>query len=495
MKMRKINMSLRKTRAVSLLLAGLLALPALSSCGESTENADGHNESAPGSVTDSVQADNPSDAEPSETALSDGLPDTDYAGYEFRVAYGGDDVNYSIAEDFTGTPVVDAVRESTLYLENRFNISVVPVLYENSRTPYTASITAGDNAFDIMFAADWAAYPMAKDGLFVDMYSVEQFDFSKPWWPDIMLRNLSVCGSMYCSSNYISYMGIAWTRALFFNKDLAEQLNLPLPYDTVREGAWTLDAMISYVTGASADLNGNGRIEAGDQIGFTTGSQTWYCLQEAVDIPVYRRDADNAPYLDFDMDRIDRYVSKMRALIGSADFLDAGDFFGVGIFLPGKALMCYGQLADAYASYREADFAYGFLPSPKFDENQSSYINCCTDRPWAIPITVTGDQLDLVGTVSEALSCRNYQTVLPVYFESTMKSRLADAPDDAEMLQIIADTRTTSFSFAYDLPYQNILGDLAANADGVGSYFQKNSRMADKSLERLIKAFNKIKGQ
>ena len=69
----------RKARIVSLLLAGSLAVPTLSSCGERTENAAGHNESAPGSVSDSVQADNPSDAEPSETALSDGLPDTDSA--------------------------------------------------------------------------------------------------------------------------------------------------------------------------------------------------------------------------------------------------------------------------------------------------------------------------------------------------------------------------------------------------------------------------------
>ena len=50
-------MSLRKTRAVSLLLAGLLALPALSSCGERTENADEHNESAVGPASDVVQAD------------------------------------------------------------------------------------------------------------------------------------------------------------------------------------------------------------------------------------------------------------------------------------------------------------------------------------------------------------------------------------------------------------------------------------------------------
>ena len=73
----------------------------------------------------------------------------------------------------------------------------------------------------------------------------------------------------------------------------------------------------------------------------------------------------------------------------------------------------YGQLANAYSSFRDSDFSYGFLPTPKFDETQKSYINCCTDRPWAIPITVSEEQLDLVGTVCEALSCRNYTS--PVY--------------------------------------------------------------------------------
>ncbi|MBR0127854.1 MAG: hypothetical protein IJL99_06275 [Firmicutes bacterium] len=446
-------------KAFHILLILMLLLPIVVSCGESKENKD-PSPAGDTTITPSVEPGTSEETEQEDTLLSDGLPDTDFGGYEFRVAYGSDDVNYSVAEDYTGTPVVDAVRDSTLYLENRFNIHVTPILYENSRTPYTASITAGDDAFDIMFAADWAAYPMAKDGLFADMFTVEQFDFSKPWWPSIMLENLSVCGSMYCSSNYISYMGLDWTRALFINKDYADRLNLPLPYDIVREGAWTLDAMIAYVTGASSDLNGDGRIDASDEVGFVTGSQTWYCLQEAVDIPVYRRDADNVPYLDFDIERVDTYVNKMRSLISSPDFLNPGDFFGAGVFQAGKALLCYGQLANAYASFRETDFSYGFLPSPKFDESQKSYINCCTDRPWAIPITVTGDQLDLVGTICEAHSCHNYQNVLPVYFEMTMKSRLADAPDDAEMLQIIADTRTTSFSFAYELPYKNILGDL-----------------------------------
>ena len=35
------------------------------------------------------------------------------------------------------------------------------------------------------------------------------------------------------------------------------------------------------------------------------------------------------------------------------------------------------------------------------------------------------------------MSAYNYKNMLPVYLESTLKSRLADEPDDSEMLGII----------------------------------------------------------
>lgn len=483
-------MSKFNKRLISLILSACLTVPLLVSCGESPENADTEVKSSDNSNAD---AEIIAETEPEEEYLTDGLPDTDFAGYEFRIAYGTDDLNYSVAEDYTGTPVVDAVRESTLYIEDRFNVKVSPTVYENSVDAFKNSIVAGDNAYDISFSPDWAAYPMSKDGYLTDLFTIEQFDFTKPWWPSIMIENLSVCGSLYCSSNYISYLGLDWTRVLFVNKNYAERYNLALPYDTVREGAWTLDAMISYVTGASTDLNGDGKIDANDEVGFTTGNQTFYCLQDDVGIKVYTRDADDIPCLDFDVDRVDVYVTKMRSLMESDDYINPGDFYGADIFRSGKALLEFGILGLAYSSYREADFTYGFLPAPKFDENQESYISCCTDRPMAIPITAVGEQLDIIGTVCEALSCRNYNTVLPVYFESTMKSRLADAPDDAEMLQLIADTRMSSFGWAYELQFRNILGDIGNSTTGVASYYQRNQKAAEKNLEKLVKAFEKIK--
>ncbi|MBQ4590946.1 MAG: hypothetical protein IJB20_02840, partial [Clostridia bacterium] len=119
-----------------------------------------------------------------------------------------------------------------------------------------------------------------------------------------------------------------------------------------------------------------------------------------------------------------------------------------------------------------------------------NYVSGCTDLPWAIPKTITEEQTDIIGTVVEAISCYNYKNVLPVYFESAMKSRIADSPDDADMLQIIADGRTLSFAFQYGLTYNDTLRKLINTDEGVASYYQSNEKVAHTTLERLVQSFS-----
>jgi hypothetical protein len=40
---------------------------------------------------------------------------------------------------------------------------------------------AGDDAFDIQVAADYISYGMAAQGMFIDMFTVDQFNFDKPF--------------------------------------------------------------------------------------------------------------------------------------------------------------------------------------------------------------------------------------------------------------------------------------------------------------------------
>ncbi len=296
---------------------------------------------------------------------------------------------------------------------------------------------------------------------------------------------------MYAASSYLSYCGLHWTRVITFNKDITEDLGYSGLYDDVREGKWTLDRLHELTEGASRDLDGNGKLNTKDMIAFTSGTQTWYCMQEAVDIPVYRHDAEGIPYLDIDIERVTKYVDIMRLLIKGDDYVASGDF-GIDQFKNGMAIFAYTQVGDAYDTYRISDIRYGFLPTPKLDEAQKDYINCCTDVPWGIPKNVTPEKLDIVGTVTEAMSCYNYNEVLPAYYETAIKARTADAPDDTEMLTIIADTRTISFSYTYQLTYNNIAADCVENGAEVASYFKRNEKASNKLLAKLIEVYDKM---
>ena len=272
------------------------------------------------------------------------------------------------------------------------------------------------------------------------------------------------------------------------NKDWAEELQMEIPYEAVREGKWTLDMLNTLTEDVSYDVDGNGKINEKDKVGFTSGAQTWYCLQEGVDLPIYRRDESGNIYLDLDVDRADKFLEIMRTLTQKDRYVSSGDF-GIKMFENGNALFAYTQVGDAYDYYRISDVRYGFLPTPKLDEAQENYINCCTDVPWAIPKTVMGEQQHVVGTICEAMSAYNYNHVLPVYLEGALKSRAADSADDTEMLQIIADTRTIGFAYGYGLQINNILGDILDNGQGAASYFKSKEKIAEKALNKMISNF------
>ena len=425
----------------------------------------------------------------------DDLPDTDFDGYDFRVLscyfYNKELATYLTFDEITGDPVDDVLYASRDNIQNRFNIEIRWIETGDTtagRDAVKKAVTAGDNSFDIHIGHDTNTFGLGKDGYLYNLMAVEQFNFDKPWWPKNTVESLRIGDKMYAASSYLSYCGLHWTRVITFNKDWAEDLGYTGLYDEVREGKWTLDRLYDLTEGVSDDLDGNGKFNAKDRIAFTSGSQTWYCMQEAAGIPVYSHDAEGIPYLDIDIERVTKYVDIMRKLITGDDYIASGDF-GIDQFKNDKALFAYTQVGDAYDTYRITDLRYGFLPTPKLDEAQANYINCCTDVPWCIPKNVSDDQLDVIGTVVEGMSCYNYNNVLPAYYEVAIKARTADAPDDAEMLSIISDTRTISFSYTYALTYNNIVNGCVENNSEVASYFKKNEKVATKSLDKLIEKY------
>jgi hypothetical protein len=432
-----------------------------------------------------------------ETKISDDLPDSDFDGYGFRIIcaefYSRQLAEFIVYKELTGNPVDDELYNAKTKIEDRFNVKISTIELADVtvlKTTVQKAVLAGEDAFDIQIGHDTNTVSLANSGCFYNMKNVAQFNFDKPWWPANTCKNLSVCGKMFVASNYMSYCGMHWTRAICINKDYAAEYGLTVPYEDVRAGTWTLDKMFTFIDKTTVDVDGNGKFDDSDKYGFATGGQTWYCMQEALNCGVYTKDASDVPQLSLDVDRLTEMTDKISWLVrDSQQYHKEGDF-AVVTFSKGLVLLAYTQIGDAYDTYRQSEFSYGFLPTPKLDENQENYINCCTDVPWAIPVNT--QHIDIIGTVCEALSCYNYNNVLPAYFEVAMKVRMADTADDAEMLQLIADTRTIGFAYAYGLKFNNVIADVVEGKKEIASYVAKNEASAQKGLTKLIDTINAI---
>jgi hypothetical protein len=110
---------MKHQKFTALLLALLTTLPIFTSCAGDTS------EEIVSQSNPSVTAEGEAIAEPAETELSDDLPETNLNGYEFRFysmlwTDGVEAAHRIMAEDFTGDPVNDALRESTLNVEDRW---------------------------------------------------------------------------------------------------------------------------------------------------------------------------------------------------------------------------------------------------------------------------------------------------------------------------------------------------------------------------------------
>ena len=469
-----------KIRLLSILLAILVSAPVfLTGCSDAPQET----ESETVSETPSADSETIVAEETEDPYIYDSLEEQDLDGYNFRIMYAEEYYKQFIAEEYTGVPLNDAMFESKTAVEDRFNITISLVeggIDTYNPTIYMNAITSDDDSFDINLGHDVQISAVATKGYCYNLFDIEQFDFDMPWWPKNTVDSLTLDGRFYTASNYMSYGGLDGTRAVFVNKDLAEKYNFEIPYDLVREGKWTYDTFYSYLEGYTEDLNGDGQIlEADDQLALVANKYTWFCMQGAADVPIYRRDSEGMIYLDIDAEKISEFIEKSNMVTNPA-FYSRSDAVA-DTFNKGRSLFALYNIGAGYSTFRLGETKYGFLPSPKLNELQENYINACTDRLWVVPIHHEEEQLDIIGTVCEALSCSYFNVVIPIYFEETMKARIADAPDDAEMLEIIRDTRDIIFGYMYQMPLHNL--HTGERNENVGSLLAKIGNKADKALQ------------
>ena len=426
------------------------------------------------------------------------LPETDLDGFTLRIASFEDIKNkYMYTEETTGDVVNDAIYNATALVSETFNADIEMIFYSttyNDVNKYaTPIIQSGDDVFDLVHGHDGQMWAMSVQGFFHNVRDFKYNDFDQPWWPAYANDEYEINDKQYVYTSYMSHLALALAKPLLINKGIAEDYQLEIPYQTVRDGKWTMDKFSEMVKTVYSDVNGDNLQDAGDIYGMV-GNSKLYGWQSAF-VHCYVEDANGVVSLDYDKERLIDSSDRISKLLngGEGTFITGTEPDNT-FFADGRA-MFYFQNISLLASeeMRASDVDYGVLPLPKHDDKQKDYVTPTFDQQYACPMTAT--ETDKVSFMIEALSIAGYDQVIPAFFDTAMSVKYARDEETVEMLGIVRDTICT------DLAYMNTTGGtkglgrttmhIVSNPDtGIASYIDSIEAAELAIIEKLNAFFS-----
>jgi len=441
-----------KTSKTAILSALAILLQAATACGTASGTAD---------TTDG----NTSVSEETTADLFAGLPVKDYGGREFNFLIRETELNDYYIEQEDGDVLDDAVYRRNMEVEQRYNISIQPITIDaswNARATYIGTIRsavmAGGGEYDLIDGYAGVIGDCFTDKVFMNLWDVPNLRLNEKWWSGLVADELTINGKLYAMTGDLAVNMWRNFQAMYFNKQLAEDYQLPSLYDSVKNGTWTFDRMLSSIKNVSKDLDGNSKMDMSDRWGVLVyDTLAIDNLHNAFNLPVSKRNSDGLPVFDFNNEILVGAVEKIMAFTFENPDVMYVDQSTTNIaattravFSAGNALFLLDTLA-ACTTLRDSDTNFGILPLPKYSEDQEAYYTSSRDgrSMFAIPIDVK--DVEFVGLITEALAVASNRYVIPAYYDTTLKTKVTRDDESAEMLDIIRDGLKLEFAAEYSM--------------------------------------------
>ncbi len=439
-----------------------------------------------------------------DRSFSEQLQERDFGGETFRILTSNTligmelptTINY--AAETSGEPVNDAIYARDRWLEETFHVQAVYTLDEAMPLhQLTSGILAGDGAFDLLIA-DHATYTygLASAGAIYPLNHVPSLQLKEAYWMPELNEQLRICDQLIYVSSAISPRFYGSVYLIMFNRDLARTLGVDDYYEydfyeMVENGTWTMEIFKKFSRIAGADINGDSRIDNDDRFGMQYEVLTPEALAIGMGFHYVKNEGGT-------LEVMLEHPLLVDQLQGLASFL-AEDCVGQDIwsnyadnkpFMSGN-LLFHNPCTFNLAGFRDLPYDYGILPMPKLDEAQKEYISY--SQPWAsagpcIPISLEGDRLEMVGTLTNALAAYGYDHIRPAVFEDVIQLKGTRDARSAEIVDMIFENITFELSsilrfgsfndmmhrfFTTDLGKKDIVSSYAAIKDATLKEIEK----------------------
>ena len=494
---------MKPTKILAMLLALLMLVSSFAACGETADDPSVTTQSGDTTAAESEAA----------TELTDDLPDDLFYDddeitiiSQYREGWTSGEI---AVKELISEPVNDAVFERNKAVEERLGVQIISI-EEPSDSAYdvvekaATAVRANLDDYDVLASACYVATSESLNGTFANMRESVYIDFDKPWWSQGFNEVMEYNDAQFCglSSALLSQYRFAFVT--LFNKDLFTDANQPYLYEAVENGSWTLDKQISLVPLFHQD-NGNGaQDEEGDIYGLVSCdyvSTDPYWSSCMVDI--IKKNGDGEYEFVFDSGKLHGVAEKVLRLFyetedGTYDYKVDGENLEQlkirDMFARGDAAMATIRIMELESeTMRGMEDEFGVVPMPKYDEEQKEYRTLLHDAFTVISIlkTVDGERLDEVGAVLEAMASVSYKTVRPAYYETTLRTKIAQDPQSAEMFDIIIDNIYMDAGILYTIPlntfhdkFRRIIG---SKNNTVTSDYKTMESQTTRSLNTLCK--------
>lgn len=477
----------KSIRLLSMLLVLVFAVSALCACNDSdTESSE---VPGGGSVGDN------------ETSYSYGP--VDYGEFPYKgETYDGDPIRilcvdtarhkygvqqFTYIEENEGNVINSAVQDRNNFLSENYGIEfeVSPVQYPNETLEPLALSDIDEydlicESVDRLVLGVTEDYYWSLDGI---------MDLSHPWWDAEAANALSLSDKHYFLTGAALLTDDDNTYLTLFNKDmfnsnstLASYGNI---YDIVREGKFTVDLYYEMCKAVSQpDSNGEWSYNA--TYGNLSHAYGATVMMNGCGVATVAKNEQGELYLNVGseyaitaFDKVYELMSDLqntaRAELVAGQSPNVQSTYGFAeleeLFVSKRGLF-YNTTASSVSILKsvQRDFEFGVLPIPKYNAEQDDY-HCTVNRyqssAIAIPSTVPAERLPELGFALQALAFYNTD-VIRAYYQTTLQLQAIYTDDDAEMLDIVYNSRFYDIGAIYGWGnvvslYGNVIANSAAN--------------------------------
>jgi len=396
-------------------------------------------------------------------------------------------------EEESGEAISDAIFRRARHTEETFNC-VMNVekpsgdLNVISQTLGNA-VTAGDDIYDAAYSGLASFGSALTNSYGINLHDIETLRMNEPWWNQMFVENMTINNYLNSSIDYVCMMGYGYSNVLFFNKEMFTNLNIPLPYDQVREGTWTYDAMYKCLE-VGVNLNGAESFnDAPSVLGYTIQHEegTMVMLAGSGEFLV-SRDETGTPHVRTDLERMQSAASKLSQMFQQEGYCLMSNGPAMQSFIDNRAMFFQTALGVSAETFRELDFAYGILPLPKYDEAQEQYYTMISEYTLSLQIPKSAADPEMSGNVIDYMGYHGYYDIVPVMQDTFCYKGLRDQ-DSIDMMNITLETMAVDVGYLYGWSssvVKNISSAIAKGSDTFASLIASATKSTTKLMERSI---------